>query len=60
MEVGGEPEEHGIKGKKKSKSFGEKGELCRMLEDIKQVYDKKRSLDLMTMQVTYVYGDKMF
>lgn len=33
-----------------------------MLEDIKQVYDKKnkRSLDLMTMEVTYVYGDKMF
>lgn len=48
------------KKQRKVKVSEEKGQLCRMLEDIKYVYGQKKFIGFNDMEFTHVYGDKTF
>lgn len=37
-----------------------KGQLCRILEDIKCIYGQKKVIGFHDMEFTHVYGDKTF
>lgn len=60
--MGGEPESMVSKGKRKAKVSERRVNPVECLKILNKFMIKKnkRSLDLMTMEVTYVYGDKMF
>lgn len=48
------------KKQRKVKVSEEKGQLCRLLQDIKYVYGQKKVTEFNDMEFTHVYGDKTF